>query len=205
MDVEDMGGNYMDAVHEEDLPRLLASDLNRYFPSLDKIYRERLLAYALKLARNQEDAEDVVQETFRSAFEALASRSAEQVESIHLWPWLCRIAHNSFVTMLRKKRKIQLFSYDTQEGRLFFETQVDTFFEAPEISFENHESLQKLYELLKGLPSKYRTAVVYRRIMRFRYTHIASLLGISVKEAKERVTYGLKQLRNAGSVDQECL
>ncbi len=185
-----------DLPHEDDLPRLLASDLYRYFPLLDKIYRKRLRSCALKLGGNQDDADDLVQETFTRAFKAMAGFSAEEVEKIHLWPWLRRIAHNSFITMLRK-RKIEPVSFDTQEGRLFLETQEDIFSEPPETLFEKRESLQKLFALLESLPPKYRTAVVVRHIMQLSYTEMADALGISVKEAKERVTYGLKQLRNA--------
>ena len=189
-------GHEDDLPHEEDVPRLLASDLYRYFPVLDNIYRQRLHSCALKLGGNQDDADDLVQETFTRAFKALAGSSAEEVEKIRLWPWLRQIARNSFITMLRK-RKIELVSYDTLDGLALIDKNEDIYRDTPETSFEKREFLQSFYERLKNLPQKYRTAVVFKHIMQLSYTEMADALGISVKEAKERVTYGLKQLRNA--------
>jgi RNA polymerase sigma-70 factor (ECF subfamily) len=194
----------MDAVpgdnlpHEEDLPRLLASDLYRYFPSLDKMYRRRLCAFSQKLVGNPDDAEDIVQETFASAFDALACRSAEQIEAMHLWSWLRQIAYHRFINMLRKG-KVVLESYDTPEGKLYIETWVDTLFEQPETSLEDGEFRQKVYALLMNLPLKYRTAIVLRHVMEFRYREIAHALGVSVVTARGYVAFGLKKLRKAAS------
>jgi RNA polymerase sigma-70 factor (ECF subfamily) len=192
-----------DPPYEEDLPILLASDLYRYFPALFEICKRRLFFYSLLLVGNREDAEDLFQETFTKAFAALASRPAEQVEKIHLFPWLRKIAHNTSVSMQRK-RKIELESYDTPEGRSFIETLEDTFFEQPETSLESREMLQKIHTLLKSLKPKYYKAVMLRHVMGLSYSEIGEELGIPAQKAKDYVSFGLKKLRHAES-DLRCL
>jgi RNA polymerase sigma-70 factor (ECF subfamily) len=191
-----------DPPHEEDLPRLLASDPRRYFPSLVEIYGKRLSAYSLKLAGNQEDADDVVQDTFTNAFVALGHLSAEQVERLHLRPWLRRIARNSFVNMLRRQ-KLQTVALDTPGVKSLIDALEDTLFEQPETALEMRELSQKVRKFLKSVPPKYRIPVIWRYGLQLSYPEIADVLNVPVKKAKGYVSFGLKKLRNAAP-DQEC-
>src|SRR5262249_53690484 len=147
--------------------------------------RERLLSYILKLTHKYDDAEDIVQETFFRAFNSLASFSSKDVEKIRLWPWLRKIAHNIFITMLRKQ-KIVPESYDNPTGQALIETLEGSPLEQPEAILEDREFLEKLDTLLKSLPPKYYKAVVLRHIIQHPYTKVADILGISVQKAKGR-------------------
>jgi RNA polymerase sigma-70 factor, ECF subfamily len=49
---------------DEDLPALLATDLDYHFRQLVMLYQQRLYSFALRLISSPLDAEDIVQETF---------------------------------------------------------------------------------------------------------------------------------------------
>lgn len=67
----------------------------------DKLYR-----YALWLAHNQDDASDLVQETFLKAFTALADKKKKPAPG-KLEAWLRRILHNRYIDLIRKKDPIK--------------------------------------------------------------------------------------------------
>jgi RNA polymerase sigma-70 factor, ECF subfamily len=70
------------------------------FADLQRIYSRRLFSTIFKITRNREDAEDVLQETFLRAY--LSLRHFEGRSS--LYSWLTRIAINSALMLLRKRR-----------------------------------------------------------------------------------------------------
>lgn len=89
--------------YEPALLRLLASDLRTYFSLFKQTYEEQLLAFALRLAGGQDDAHDIVENAFGSAYETLAARSAQQVENTDLWPLLRQMAGFCY---LKRKAKV---------------------------------------------------------------------------------------------------
>lgn len=70
-------------------------------PDFEDIYREqfdRVYKYVYTLFLNREDAEDVVQETFISAYRRYDSFDPARGS---IGAWLCRIAHNKAIDQLR--------------------------------------------------------------------------------------------------------
>ena len=70
------------------------------FAELQRLYSPQLYNTIFRITRNREDAEDVLQETFLRAY--LALRNFEGRSSVY--SWLTRIAINSALMLLRKRR-----------------------------------------------------------------------------------------------------
>ncbi|MBN9612330.1 MAG: sigma-70 family RNA polymerase sigma factor, partial [Actinobacteria bacterium] len=64
-------------------------------------YLDQLYGAAMKMTRNPQDAQDLVQETFAKAFAAFASFT----EGTNLKAWLYRILTNSYINTYRKKQR----------------------------------------------------------------------------------------------------
>lgn len=190
----------MDSVREEDLPRLLASDLVRYFPSLLDVYKDRLATWTVGLVGKyigDVTAEDILMETFEKAYWWLAKSSAEEIECMHLWPWLRSIARNNFMNYLRKPR-VKTESMDTPERCGLCEEIRDEYGEEPEAIIVRDETYEKLHDLLEALPLKYREAVELKHLKEFTYPEVAEILNIPLSDAKGQVSYGMKLLRKMG-------
>ena len=67
------------------------------------IYSERLLRYATSILYNYQDAEDVVQDVFMSAYQNLAKFDGRNVSA-----WLYKITYNKSINKI-KRRKVLLF------------------------------------------------------------------------------------------------
>jgi RNA polymerase sigma-70 factor (ECF subfamily) len=100
-------GVYRDFLNKQQsaLPdaELVAAALNGSsdaFAELEGLYSQRLYNTIFRITRNREDAEDVLQDTFLHAY--LALRSFEGRSSVY--SWLTRIAINSALMLLRKRR-----------------------------------------------------------------------------------------------------
>jgi RNA polymerase sigma-70 factor (ECF subfamily) len=76
---------------ERTLLAVLRQDRRRAFAALVEAYEQRLYGFASRMCRNAEDARDVLQDTFLSAFRALDQFRAES----KLSTWLFRIAANA--------------------------------------------------------------------------------------------------------------
>ena len=148
---------------------------------------------ALRLMGNEAEAEDVVQETFLSAFKAIAkfeNRSS-------LATWLYRIAHNAALMKLRRTRPDQVSVDDEEvfgEG-LPVPTQMHDWCCLPERDFESSETRAELERAIKDLPEKLRVVFVMRELEGLSTEETAQVLDISIDAVKVRLHRARLQLR----------
>jgi RNA polymerase sigma-70 factor, ECF subfamily len=148
---------------------------------------------ALRLTGNEAEAEDVVQETFLSAFKAIdkfENRSS-------LATWLYRIAHNAALMKLRRVRPDQLSVDDEDlfgEG-LTVPTQMHDWCCLPERDFESSETRAELERAIQDLPEKLRVVFVMRELEGLSTEETAQALDISIDAAKVRLHRARLQLR----------
>ena len=121
------------------------------------------------------DADDAFQETWISALRAYPRlRRADNLRA-----WLFRIAHNK--------------ATDTHRARARRAVPVGAPPEQPAVTVPDGE--RELWERLRALPAKQRTAVFCRSMLGMPYAELAALLESSEEAARRNVHEGLKRLR----------
>lgn len=103
----------MDEGHEE-LPQLLAVDVDGYFEQLMLAYQHRLYAFAMRQVGHSQDAEDIVQEAFLRAHHALKNYPESRIRELHLRQWLYKITLNVLRNVARNSQHTQV-SLDLNE------------------------------------------------------------------------------------------
>ena len=93
---------------DERLLAFIRKGNNAAFEVLVARYESRLLAFCRHLLGSREDAEDVLQEVFAAAFNAIHSDE----RSINVRPWLYRIARNRSLNHLRRIQALGVDSMD---------------------------------------------------------------------------------------------
>jgi RNA polymerase sigma-70 factor (ECF subfamily) len=153
------------AVGTADLDRLLVE----FGPS---IYR---VTYSI--LRDVAQAEDAVQETVLKAWSALPKFRGES----SLKTWVLRIAHNTAVSMLRRRRDISLSPDDLPERRDH----------RPGADIEQHVSdrltAAAVWDALDGLDDLSRAVLVLREVEHMAYEDIAELLRVPLPTVKTRL------------------
>jgi RNA polymerase sigma factor (sigma-70 family) len=154
------------------------------FKLLLKKHREAIYHVILKIVHNPQEAEDLVQETFMKAFTSLSSYRSQY----KFTTWLYRIAANSSIDYLRKK-KIAAFSLDEQipttKGTLTLEVADWTY--NPEIDLVAKQKRFSIDQAISTLPKRYKEVVILRHKEEKTYEEIASILGIPVGTVKARI------------------
>jgi len=148
---------------------------------------------AYRLARNAEDAEDLVQETYLRAY-----RSFDQFRpGTNLKAWLFRILKNAFINEYRR-RKTRPPQEDFAAIEDSFESRVDGQMagsikdpeqEALEVSLD--ENVQRAID---ALPPDYRMAVLLADLEGFSYKEIAEILEVPIGTVMSRLYRGRKLL-----------
>ncbi len=137
-----------------------------------------------KIVRDKETANDLVQETFMKAFTSLATYRSEYRFST----WLYKIAANSSIDFLRKKR-IKALSLDRaindESGSR--EMDVPDYSYHPGRDLERKEQRFSIKEAISSLPDKYREVIIYRHQDDKSYEEIADLLDIPLGTVKARI------------------
>jgi RNA polymerase sigma-70 factor, ECF subfamily len=150
-----------------------------------------LYGTALRLTRDADAAQDLVQDTFLKAFRG-ASRFAP---GTNLKAWLYTILHNTW----RNRRR------DRARSRLDFDSDaVDLAAEgagtAPPLAASPEEALlegvmdEELRDALEGLPEMFREAVWMRDVEELSYQEIAAALDVPIGTVMSRISRGRKQL-----------
>lgn len=148
-------------------------------PSLDPIYR-----LARRLTRTEEDAEDIVQESFLKALDKVGEFQGKS----RFNTWIHRIAVNEGLMKLRRRRA-DVFSMDAprgEDGEGGVYDPVD-FGESALEELESQEATAVLEAALAELPLDLRTIVVMRDINRLSNDEVAQALELPIGAVKWRL------------------
>jgi RNA polymerase sigma factor (sigma-70 family) len=156
---------------DERLIALVRRGNHHAFEALVARYQSRLLAFCRHMLASREDAEDVLQEVFAAAFNAILADSRE----INVRPWLYRIARNRSLNHLRKTTAIGVDSMDVHlsEGG---ETTAE--------KVHKREEFRLLMADVQDLPETQRTALLLREIDALSYEQIAEAMETTVPSVK---------------------
>ena len=141
--------------------------------------------YALKLAKNQTDAEDLLQEAISKA---LHSRDKFK-EGTNLSAWLYTIMKNIFINQYRRKKNHQVVFDDSDNGYLLHNTQTD--FNRGETNL----TIRELEEALAKLEETYRKPLLMHN-EGYKYKEIAEEIDVPIGTVKSRIFAGRKKLRS---------
>jgi RNA polymerase sigma-70 factor (ECF subfamily) len=152
---------------------------------------------ALKLLGDEQEAEDVLQETFLSAFEAVDSFEARS----KLSTWLYRIAYNASLMRIRKRKQMTTFSLDRpalDDAGLDVPVsrQLVDWSSLPDDELLTAEARQEMDQAIAQLPEALRSAFVLRDIQGLSGAETAEVLGITVPAVKTRLHRARLRLRD---------
>jgi len=166
-----------------------AGDADAFRALVDR-YSRRIFRLAYRMTANEQDAEDVVQETFLRAYRRLA-----QFESrANFGTWVFRIAVNAALDLMRKRQRHEqrpsaagsdseqmpsLSSSDPAPDRLVFSAEVK----------------QRVASVLAGLTATERTAFVLRHFEGMSIEEIGDVLGLRESATKNTVFRAVQKLR----------
>jgi RNA polymerase sigma factor (sigma-70 family) len=134
-------------------------------------YQSRLLSFCRHMLASREDAEDVLQEVFAAAFNAVLADERQ----INVRPWLYRIARNRSLNHLRRASAIGVDSMDVHyaEGGISTGDKV-----------MRRESFRELIDDVHHLPETQRTALLLREIDALSYEQIAHAMETTIPSVK---------------------
>lgn len=168
---------------EKLIEKALASDQEAYRELLNR-HKKAIFQIILRIVRNKEETEDLLQETFMRAFNSLSTYRSEYRFST----WLYRIGANCAIDYLRKK-KIEALSLDkpieTKDGTVGLEV-ADTASNPEERLWAKQRRIS-IGEAIETLPPKYRDVILYRHRDDQSYEEIAQILGLPVGTVKARI------------------
>jgi len=160
-------------------------------------YMPSLYSAALRMTRNSDDAEDLVQETFLKAYRAYAGFQ----EGTNLKAWLYRILTNTFINSYRAKRRRPEETELEDVEDLYLYRRLGGAEGASGRSAEE-EALSRFTDdevkaALESLPEGFRLAVLLADVEGFSYKEIAEIMDVPIGTVMSRLHRGRRALQKA--------
>ena len=146
-------------------------------------YRRPIMRYVSRILP-PERAEDVVQQSFVKAYEAMRRDAA----TLQLRPWLYRIAHNNALNALRDRGLRHAELDDRLDG-----------VERPDQALERAQGLRELVVAVQALPERQREAILLRELEGRSYQEIAVTLGVTDGAVRQLLNRARNSLRAAAA------
>jgi RNA polymerase sigma-70 factor (ECF subfamily) len=138
---------------------------------------------ALRLMRNEAEAEDVMQETFLSAFKSIDAFEGRS----ELSTWLYRITHNAAMMRWRKHQPDTVSVDEPDVDSLTVPAQLFDWCCLPERDFDTNETRAQLEQAIRDLPEKLRSVFMLRELQGLSTEETAQALDISIETTKTRL------------------
>jgi RNA polymerase sigma factor (sigma-70 family) len=168
---------------DERLVDLVRAGSEPAFETIVERYRRALMRYVSRLLP-PERAEDVVQQSFVNAYEAMHRDGAQ----LKLRPWLYRIAHNTALNALRDRG----LRHDELDERI-------DGVERPDQALERTQDLRDVLVAVQALPDRQRDAIVLRELEGRSYEEIALALGVTDGAVRQLLNRARNSLRAAAA------
>ncbi len=162
------------------------------FTRLVELYSERIYNLGLRILKNQDDAADILQETFTAVYEKLDTFDGRS----NFFTWLYRIATNFALMKLRKDKRTVYTDQDMEEK---FDNpdrmQIHEWRDLPLRDMLNDEFKKHLDEAIDKLPEIYRSVFVLRDLENMSIKEASQILGITESNVKIRLKRARVYLR----------
>ncbi len=157
----------------------------------------KIYSVAMGLLGNEQEAEDVLQETFLSAFEAIDRFEGRS----QLSTWLYRIAYNASLMRLRKRGRMTTFSLDQSAvdedgGAERGSRHLVDWSALPDDQLLTTEARQEMKRAIGELPETLRSTFILRDLQGLSGAETAEVLGITVQAVKNRLHRARLELRD---------
>jgi RNA polymerase sigma-70 factor (ECF subfamily) len=172
--------------------RARRGDLDAY-DELVKRYQERIYATVYHMTSNHEDANDIAQEAFIKAYQALKSFKGGS----SFYTWLYRIAVNKTINFLKQRKNKHHFSLNDID----FNAENDPDLVAlvsDKTPFRNvglTELQKKLNEALHKLSEPHRMVVVLHDVQGLSHDEIADIMECNIGTVRSRLFYARQQMQ----------
>lgn len=164
----------------ESIKKVLAGDSSA-FANLQNKYTRIVASLIRRMIRDEDDIDDLVQDTFIKAYKALDTFQF----SYSFSAWLYRIASNTCIDFLRKKRfnMISLSKpMENSEDDQFFEIEDNSY--SPENDVIMNERINALNTAVEKLPDNYKEIIKLRHEHEMDYNEIALRLDLPLGTVK---------------------
>lgn len=169
---------------ESELIMMLAKGDQHAFDRIYAIYARRLMSYCLTYVRNQDDAEEMIQDIFVSLW-----KHREGVRNTDtVGPYLYMSLRKSILCYYRSRLNTPLFE-DYVESGLGFST------EEPQIKMEYDDFVKRILRAMDGLPLTQRNTILLSKFYGLTNAEISGRLNLSMQTVKNSLSSGLKRLR----------
>jgi RNA polymerase sigma-70 factor (ECF subfamily) len=163
------------------------------FTELVNHYERKIYRLAKHITQNDEDAEDVLQETFLKAYEHLDTFQGNS----KFYTWIVRIGVNEALMKLRKRKGDRTVPLDepVDTGEEMVAREIAVWEDNPEDRYSREEMREILDQAVESLKPDFRTVFVLRDIEELSTEETAETLGISVPAVKSRLLRARLALR----------
>jgi RNA polymerase sigma-70 factor (ECF subfamily) len=153
------------------------------FGKLVSRYQDRLFNTVYRLVGNAEDANDVVQETFIHAYQALSSFKGDSL----FYTWLYRIAVNTAISWKRKQRPALRLQLDRGPDGVAREPMDVSPGSQPGHALERAEQGRRVQEALNRLSAEHRAVLLLKDVEDQKYETIAEIIGVPIGTIRSRL------------------
>ena len=178
-----LGGSY-ERLGDQRLASLAGTGDHCAAEAIHSRYADALLAYSRSIVRDPDDAQDVLQQTMLNALQALSRRELQAP----LRPWLFRIAHNTSISLLRRRRPTDELQEDAPSGGQGMSAETESL---------ARERLRELVDDVAALPERQRTALLLHDVAGLPHAEVAAELGCTDGASRQTVTAARVALREA--------
>jgi RNA polymerase sigma-70 factor (ECF subfamily) len=173
------------------------ADRNLDFDALVAKYEKKIFNVIYRFLGDYEEATDLTQETFVSAFRHYDRFRGEA----KVFTWLYQIARNLCINRVRQRdrqRSLKIESLDQArdgEDEEGLTREVADWTHSPQQVLEEKELHQRILAAIESLPPDYKEVVLLREFQQMSYNEIVAATGLSLENVKTRLSRARAMLR----------